>query len=158
MIINDYQSPQSCYYNPFIHFHHQLIAWVGITTYHLHHHHLHDPGERRQGVQLQQPRRCIHCSEEKPLPADLPCGQGNDYDDRNYDDDVVQEGEHQLVSTEGGFRQIEHLQLNFYGVKSEAQEQRIQVARSQSLSPEHENRMVGSFSPDVKNMKVMAYK
>ena len=71
---------------------------------------------------------------------------------------MMKEGEHQLVSTEGGFRQIEHLQLNFYGVKSEAQEQRIQVARSQSLSPEHENRMVGSFSPDVKNMKVMAYK
>ena len=41
--------------------------------------------------------------------------------------DLVQEGEHQLVSTEAGFRQIEHLQLNFYGVKSEAQEQRIQV-------------------------------
>ena len=41
--------------------------------------------------------------------------------------DLVQEGEHQLVSTEAGFRPIEHLQLNFYGVKSEAQEQRIQV-------------------------------
>ena len=40
---------------------------------------------------------------------------------------LVQEGEHQLVSTEAGFRPIEHLQLNFYGVKSEAQEQRIQV-------------------------------
>ena len=40
---------------------------------------------------------------------------------------MMKEGEHQLVSTEAGFRQIEHLQLNFYGVKSEAQEQRIQV-------------------------------
>ena len=43
---------------------------------------------------------------------------------------MMKEGEHQLVSTEAGFRQIEHLQLNFYGVKSEAQEQRIQVITS----------------------------
>ena len=43
---------------------------------------------------------------------------------------VVKEGAHELVATEAGFRQIEHLQLNFYGVKSEAQEQRIQVIKN----------------------------
>jgi hypothetical protein len=43
---------------------------------------------------------------------------------------VVKEGGHELVSTEAGFRPIEHLQLNFYGVKSEAPEQRIQVLQS----------------------------
>ena len=41
--------------------------------------------------------------------------------------DNMQDGEHQLVSTEAGFKSIDHLQLNFYGVKSEAQEQRIQA-------------------------------
>ena len=45
---------------------------------------------------------------------------------------VVKEGLHDLVSTEAGFRPIEHLQLNFYGVKSEAPEQRIQIEQSQT--------------------------
>ena len=37
------------------------------------------------------------------------------------------EGEHALVTTERGCQKIEHFQLNFYGVKKEAPEQRIQV-------------------------------
>ena len=45
---------------------------------------------------------------------------------------MVKEGLHDLVSTEAGFRPIEHLQLNFYGVKSEAPEQRIQIEQSQT--------------------------
>ena len=38
------------------------------------------------------------------------------------------EGEHALVTTERGCQKIEHFQLNFYGVKKEAPEQRIQVS------------------------------
>lgn len=41
---------------------------------------------------------------------------------------VMKEGNHELVSTEAGFKPIEFFQLNFYGVKSEATEQRIQVS------------------------------
>ena len=33
-------------------------------------------GERRQGVQLQQPRRCVHRAEEEPLPTHLSRCQG----------------------------------------------------------------------------------
>ena len=40
---------------------------------------------------------------------------------------ISKEGEHELVSTESGYNKIEYLQLNFYGVKKEAPEQKIQV-------------------------------
>ena len=40
---------------------------------------------------------------------------------------VAGEGEHALVDTDFGCQKIEHFQLNFYGVKKEAPEHRIQV-------------------------------
>ena len=40
---------------------------------------------------------------------------------------ISKEGEHDLVGTETGYNKIQYLQLNFYGVKKEAPEQKIQV-------------------------------
>ena len=40
---------------------------------------------------------------------------------------ISKEGEHELVTTESGYSKVEYLQLNFYGVKKEAPEQKIQV-------------------------------
>ena len=40
---------------------------------------------------------------------------------------VAKEGEHSLVTTDLGVQKIDYFQLNFYGVKKEASEQRIQV-------------------------------
>ena len=44
---------------------------------------------------------------------------------------ISKEGEHELVGTEtGGYNKIQYLQLNFYGVKKEAPEQKIQVIKT----------------------------
>ena len=42
---------------------------------------------------------------------------------------ISKEGEHDLVGTETGYNKIQYLQLNFYGVKKEAPEQKIQVIK-----------------------------
>ena len=42
---------------------------------------------------------------------------------------ISKEGEHDLVGTETGYNKIQYLQLNFYGVKKEAPEQKIQVMK-----------------------------
>ena len=46
---------------------------------------------------------------------------------------VAKEGEHSLVTTDLGVQKIEYFQLNFYGVKKEASEQRIQVDKLYEL-------------------------
>jgi len=45
---------------------------------------------------------------------------------------VVKDGQHDLISTESAYKQIEYLQLNFYGVKKEAPDQKIQIEQSQT--------------------------
>ena len=40
---------------------------------------------------------------------------------------VTKDGEHALIATDLGYKKIEYFQLNFFGVKKEAPEQRIQV-------------------------------
>eukprot|EP00092_Neocalanus_flemingeri_P045273 GFUD01050507.1.p1 GENE.GFUD01050507.1~~GFUD01050507.1.p1 ORF type:complete len:1315 (+),score=258.40 GFUD01050507.1:90-4034(+) len=45
---------------------------------------------------------------------------------------VVKDGQHDFISTESGYKQIEYLQLNFYGVKKEAPDQKIQIEQSQT--------------------------
>ena len=40
---------------------------------------------------------------------------------------ITKQGMHQFVNTTTGLRQIEYLQLNFYGVKQERPDERIQV-------------------------------
>lgn len=45
---------------------------------------------------------------------------------------VFKDGQHDFISTETGYKPLEYLQLNFYGVKKEAPDQKIPVEQSQT--------------------------
>jgi len=45
---------------------------------------------------------------------------------------VFKDGQHDFISTEEGFKPLEYLQLNFYGIKKEAPDQKIPIEQSQT--------------------------